>query len=233
MLKLIFNFGLSSSSHVFQMIKSVDFSVFFLNFLITTAPETVFNKKMLRRFTFTTTKKNLLPVSSSVLSSIKLFQTTSSDQSQKNTTTNNDDDDFVADSAFLNMMEENNNNNNDNSNSSNLVPVQPLGIERFPNVPEGTRFSRLNNVVTSQPAPNVPTQRKASLDAPEMDEVTSLLQREEMIEQMGREGLSMSDAQMKLGLTSSSAMNKGETEGEAATATKSSSSLLVVVFFCD
>ena len=54
----------------------------------------------------------------------------------------------------------------------------PLGIERLPDIPEGTRFSRLNKVVVTEPVGRSSTSRAASTAPPAMDEITELLSEE-------------------------------------------------------
>lgn len=115
----------------------------------------------------------------------KRFQSSTTKNSNHNKVVD-DDDDFVPESAFLNLMTEEKTSNDNNNNLPQII--QPLGIERLPDIPEGTRFSRMNKIVSSQPAPTIASQRKASLDEASEEEIAALLHREEFLQKIGKEG---------------------------------------------
>lgn len=62
-----------------------------------------------------------------------------------------------------------------------------LGIVRLPDLPEGTRTSRLNKIIEHDPAPRGGS-RAASQAVPEIDEVTELLASEESDKEHGARG---------------------------------------------
>lgn len=128
----------------------------------------------------------------STISSSILVTTNRRNQTTTNNNNNNDDDDdFVANSAFLHAADSSSESASTSaSSSSDLAIRQPLGIERLPQVPEGLKISRLNNVVTSKPAPNVPSRRQMSMEKPTPAEISQLLAREERLKQLGEEGKS-------------------------------------------